>query len=256
MEPQGQPPPTVVVPLTQEEQANLEISRRKGKCLRLGDSDGVDATMSETLVEKPANTQQTGLEKRLSYKDKLTNAKRPPGEWMDWPDEDGDEDLLPRIEHMAELPSRLCNGPNVTFTKEEKLEMWQSWRKAIMVKPLHRSIGYTSLCNRAKPMWKMQGDFQAVNIGHGCFIFRFSNKEDYKRVLTEGLWNIGGYCIVVRQWTSFFKPDDDVVEKVITWVRFPSLAIWYFNQKSIEKIGALIGKVLRIDFSTKVACKG
>lgn len=43
---------------------------------------------------------------------------------------------------------------------------------------------------------------------------------------------------------------------MITWIRLPSLPIWYFKEKSIEKIGALIGKVLKLDYSTKVACKG
>lgn len=155
-------------------------------------------------------------QQKLPYKDKLTNVQKTPEEWKDWPDEEGYEDLLPKIDHLADAPSRWYKGPNVTFSREEKLELWKPWRKAVIVKPLHKSIGYPVLCNRAKSMWRLKGEFQAVDIGHSCSIFRFSEKEDYKRVLTEGPWNIGGYCFIVCQWTPYFQPDKDVVECVIT----------------------------------------
>lgn len=92
MEPDGLLPAAAVTPLSREEQANLELSRRRGKRLRSGGSDGEDmevegnSPVSQKPTEPGFNSQPPNPGKQqISYKDKLTNAQRSPEECKDWP---------------------------------------------------------------------------------------------------------------------------------------------------------------------------
>lgn len=213
------PPPPAAVTLSQEEHDILTRSKRKSKRIRLPDSYGEDSGMDLEILDGAASepgklreAPKPVSETKQSYRDKLTNVKQGGDEWRDWSDTEEDEDLIPKFNDKSEPFMGPLHGPNVTFTPEEKELMWRPWRKAVIVKPLHRSIGYTALCSRAKSLWRLEGDFRAIDIGHGCFVCRFSRRDDYKRVLTEGPWSIGGYCLIVRQWNPYFRPENDVVE--------------------------------------------
>lgn len=79
MDQEGQPPPTVAIPLSQEEQANIELSRRRGKRLRQVDQDVEEIEMEEVEAStEGSNPPQTAATQRLSYKDKLANTRPPP----------------------------------------------------------------------------------------------------------------------------------------------------------------------------------
>lgn len=254
----------MVTSLLQEQHEILTRSKRKTKRVRLSDSDGEESGAECTAMEEdketdPKEAKAVNLkeaEPKLSYQDKLTRAGRTPIEWMDWSDTEGDEDLILKTYENSLPTLETMLGPNVTFTAEEKEAMWKPWRKALIVKPMRKSVGYVALCNRAKPMWRLEGEFQVVDIGNGYFLFRFSKQADYKQVLMEGPWSIGGYCIIVRQWTPYFWADKDTVDKVTTWVRLPYLPVGYYTENGIKKIGEQIGKVLKMDFSTTHVNKG
>lgn len=134
--------------------------------------------------------------------------------------------------------------------------MWKPWRKALIIRPLHYSIGYKVLCDRAKVMWKLEGEFHALDLGHGCFLFRFSKCQDYKNVLLGGPWNIGDYCVVVRRWNPWFDPSEDILEKVNAWIRVSGILVWCYNPIGFKCIGDKLGKVMKIDHSTKYVYRG
>lgn len=84
---------------------------------------------------------------------------------------------------VTESEKTLGDLPNTIFTKEEEA-VWQPWRKALIVKSLHYSIGYKVLCEKAMQLWNLTGSSHVIDLGFGCFLFRFSNTDDYKNVLT------------------------------------------------------------------------
>ncbi|GLT56165.1 hypothetical protein SLA2020_292320 [Shorea laevis] len=261
----SQPKETTV--LTTEERANLERSRRKSKRPR-----GLDLPIDEALdglsIIPEINKVVTGspeeaaapdpVKPKVSYKEKLTNgrvdkrtnADGREDEWKDWLDSEEDDQLLEKFE-ATDGEQKEYPWPNVTFTKEEKEIMWKPWRKALIIRPLHHSIGYKVLCDRAKALWKLEGEFHALDLGYGCFLFRFSKRQDYKNVLLGGPWNVGGYCVVVRRWNPWFDPAEDVLEKVNAWVRVSRIPVWCYNPIGLKRIGDKLGKVLKIDHSTQ-----
>ncbi|GLT84065.1 hypothetical protein SLE2022_023160 [Rubroshorea leprosula] len=166
-----------------------------------------------------------GAEKpKISYEDKLTNVGGHQDEWKDWPDEGEDDPLLERWDCAKNVIFE-SKWPNITFTKEEKEAMWKPWKESLIIEPLHHSIGYTVICGRAKTLWSLEGEFHAINLAFGCFLFRFSKREDYKRVLIGGPWNLEGYCVVVRRWSPYFHLDNDELERITVWVCVPRALI-------------------------------
>ncbi|GLT67936.1 hypothetical protein SLA2020_402090 [Shorea laevis] len=253
------------VPLSTEERANLERSRRRGKRQRASDPPLEEALDGLSIVpEKEQPTEAMDITEasrklerpKVSYRDKLTNAAGHEDEWKDWEEiGEGNDPLLESFE--ATDGETLEEGiPNAIFTKEEKEALWKPWRKAVIVKPLHYSVGYKVLCDRAKQLWSLSGTFHAIDLGFGSFLFRFSNRDDYKRVITEGPWQIGGYCVVVRRWHPNFRVDSDVIEKINVWVRIPALPIWCYNDVGMQRVGEQLGKVLKMDYATKHAVRG
>ncbi|GLU16773.1 hypothetical protein SLE2022_331880 [Rubroshorea leprosula] len=102
----------------------------------------MDITEASRKLEKP----------KVSYCDKLTNVTRHEDEWKDW-EEIGEGNNLLLESFKATDGEKLEEGiPNVIFTKEEKEALWKPWRKVVIVKPLHYSVGYKVLCDRPKQL--------------------------------------------------------------------------------------------------------
>ncbi|KAH7864741.1 hypothetical protein Vadar_033309 [Vaccinium darrowii] len=52
------------------------------------------------------------------------------------------------------------------------------WENALIVKPIGYPIGYKSLCSKVRPLWDLQGDFSALDIGMGFIVFKFDMISD------------------------------------------------------------------------------
>lgn len=117
------------------------------------------------------------------------------------------------------------------------------------------SIGYKALLNRVKRLWEIQGDFEAVDLGLGFFLFKFEVKSDFTKVFTGGPWVILDHYLTVRKWKADFKPS--VAEDISTavWVRF-KLPIEYYNEKFLFHIAKLIGKPIKVDLNTATTTRG
>lgn len=250
-------------PLSVEEREELVRSRMRGKRCRTTEEglfDSLEAIVAEKHKVVPEfhilpPSPPPAEPQKLSYRDKVRNVQANPETWKDWSDSEDDEELLEPIT-VPEIPMKECRGPNVVFSKEEKEEMWKPWRKTLIIKPMHHAIGYKVLSTRARSLWKIEGEFRIMDLGFSCFIFRLSKKSDYRRMLMEGPWSIGGYAISVRRWSPTFKPEKDVVDRVTTWVRFPQLPAWCYTELGLRRVGSLLGRVLKVDYDTKFACRG
>ncbi|KAI9125378.1 hypothetical protein K1719_003994 [Acacia pycnantha] len=64
---------------------------------------------------------------------------------------------------------------------------------------------------------KQRGVITLINIGHGFFVVKFSNKEDLSTALTGGPWMIYDHYLTVQPWEAKFKPDKATVDKAAVW---------------------------------------
>lgn len=88
------------------------------------------------------------------------------------------------------------------------------------------------------------------------FLFKFDCPDDYKYALLEGPWFIGGHHLSMRRWTQNFKSSNAFVNTSVVWARLPELPIEYFDKSVLEKVGARIGRLIKVDNTTEKVLRG
>ncbi|XP_021744863.1 uncharacterized protein LOC110710829 [Chenopodium quinoa] len=146
--------------------------------------------------------------------------------------------------------------PVIRLSKEEKTMLRQPWKTSLIIKLFSGRIGYMGLMRRLKKKWNIKGELALTDIGCNYYIARFSNKDDYNYVLTQGPWLLDDNYLTIRKWVPNFIPDETPIRLLTAWVRIPNLPVEYFDISFLNKIGSKIGKVLRVDKTTAQAERG
>ncbi|XP_075665018.1 uncharacterized protein LOC142634603 [Castanea sativa] len=95
-----------------------------------------------------------------------------------------------------------------------------------------------------------------VDLGKDFFLIRFSLQSDYRRVLKDGPWFMGGHYLSIRNWEANFGPSTTNVSSIAIWVHLLELPIEYYDISVLKDIGKAIGPVLRIDTHTAAETRG
>ncbi|KAI9127860.1 hypothetical protein K1719_000853 [Acacia pycnantha] len=83
------------------------------------------------------------------------------------------------------------------------------------------------------------------------------SKEDRDYAYYEGPWMINDHYLLVQRWRPNFNPGRaDCQRKVAVWIRIPDLPLEFCTVESLEIIGNMIGKIIKIDRSTSIYDKG
>lgn len=92
-----------------------------------------------------------------------------------------------------------------------------------------------------------------IDLGNDYYLAKLKNIQDYDFVLTEGPWMVANHYLTIRRGFPDFQPDEDVINKLEVWVRFPELSIEYFDAPFLMRVGERIGKVIKVDRTTVMA---
>ncbi|CAL5378273.1 unnamed protein product [Camellia sinensis] len=115
-------------------------------------------------------------------------------------DEDGDTHI------QVGNQSQRNNGiPRIALPKKLLQEIRQPWTNALIVRLLGKSVGYKMLCTRVKTLWRLQDEFNVIDLGNNYFLFKFSSQEDCAMVYSGGSWVIVDHYLTVRKWEPDFK---------------------------------------------------
>ncbi|XP_019168107.1 PREDICTED: uncharacterized protein LOC109163847 [Ipomoea nil] len=105
-------------------------------------------------------------------------------------------------------------------------------------------------------MWKLEAGFELIALTHDFFIAKFETLTDYDAVKYGGPWMVLDDYLVTQEWRPNFDPRINKMDKLLAWLRFPSLPIEYFDDDFLKKIGKVIGRPVKIDLTTGMASKG
>ncbi|KAL0002524.1 hypothetical protein SO802_016305 [Lithocarpus litseifolius] len=86
-----------------------------------------------------------------------------------------------------EFPELPIGEKAVKFSGSTKTRIRAPWTNALIVKVFGKTVGYHFLHSRITSMWKPIGRMDCVDLGNDLFLIKFQVKEDYARVLREGL---------------------------------------------------------------------
>ncbi|CAN1749243.1 hypothetical protein LINPERHAP1_LOCUS3639 [Linum perenne] len=174
---------------------------------------------------------------------KVPSSAEPGKEWIGV----GENDIISSVD----------NGfRSLQISETLKTKLCKPWTNSVIIRLMGKTIGYSYLCHRLKAMWRPLGSMHIVDIDRDCFIVKFSNEQDYFKALTAGPWMILEHYLVVQQWDPTFRVAETLPTKMVVWVRFPHLPILFYHPEILTALGNLIGRCVRVDFSTQNADRG
>ncbi|KAJ4834127.1 hypothetical protein Tsubulata_012614 [Turnera subulata] len=111
------------------------------------------------------------------------------------------------------------------------------------------------LRTRLVQIWQPKGQLDLLDLGAGCFLARLSQSDDIERVIKRGPWMVQGHYLIVRQWFPKFRPELDVIERTLAWVRLPGLPLMYYYDDFLETVARGVGCLIRVDSNTSTTSR-
>lgn len=93
-----------------------------------------------------------------------------------------------------------------------------------------------------KRIWGKLGIGKIVMIGKGVFTLRFTSLESCLKVKTDGFQFFDQKPFITQLWGPDMIIDKNAIHKAAIWIKFPSLPLKYWGDKSLFKIAGMIGK--------------
>lgn len=146
--------------------------------------------------------------------------------------------------------------PSISFLARVHEKLSEPWKNSVVVKLLGRTIGYRTLCTRLNGLWKTAMPYLVIDLENNYFLIRFRSAGDVVDALTKGLWLIMGHYLTVQQWTPSFDFLNTVLDRVTVWIRLPGFAVHLYDKKVLQKLGQLVGTVIKIDSNTASSTRG
>nr|POE89018.1 hypothetical protein CFP56_47319 [Quercus suber] len=140
-----------------------------------------------------------------------------------------DEDVDSDCENEEAANRNRVGRVNVKLSKETKRRIRGPWSRAIIVKLVGRSVGFTYLQSKLSQLWRPSARMDCVDLGYGFFLVRFFSKEDLDSVLMKGPWFIGDHFLSIRPWEPFFKPSTANVALIAVLIRLYELPIELYD---------------------------
>ncbi|KAI3989506.1 hypothetical protein MKX01_022781 [Papaver californicum] len=201
-----------------------------------------------------AHPVQMGSSKSFSYKDACIHSDT---RWRNCIQEWGLHDLgLELEESTTEMMADVDDGtPMIDLDADTQKNIIQPWKYCLISKVVRKMMGFKYLSLKVNELWKLNGKVQILDLGCDFFLFKFDNPYDYRFALLEGPWFIGGHHLSMRIWTPNFKPSETSVHTTVVWVRLPELPLEYFDKTVLEKVGAKIGRLIKVDSTTELVLR-
>jgi len=147
---------------------------------------------SETAVPpKPSDDRQ------FSFRDKLVGASVP----------------VPRQETIDLIGKQLAKidleegdrlRPHCYIDDSVVVGRRKKYQEFIIVKLLGKDLGFFTMCDRLKGIWKLTKGFDMVDVGYGFYIIQFDMAEDREKVISGRPCMVFDHCLAVQPWKPNF----------------------------------------------------
>ncbi|KAI9118871.1 hypothetical protein K1719_010316 [Acacia pycnantha] len=147
--------------------------------------------------------------------------------------------------------------PVLTMTKEQYTAWCGPWMNSLIIKVLRCSVPKHVLLDKVRIMWKAQQPLKMVPLSNKYYVVSFSSNEDRDYAYHEGPWMIDDHYLLVQRWRPNFNPwKADCQRRIAIWVRISDLPMDFCMVESLNIIGNMIRKIIKIDRSTSIYDKG
>ncbi|KAI3883878.1 hypothetical protein MKX03_017341 [Papaver bracteatum] len=220
---------------------------------------GIDCENSERSEDPQIGGKkfQQGFSKPASYKGAFVNSDlRWERCFQEWGLKELDMDLDGDDVSMTADATAVDGIPSVSLDIETQKRIIQPWKRCLIGKVVGKTVGFKFISYKVNELWKPTGKIQILDLGNEFFLFKFDCPDDYRFALLEGPWFIGGHHLSMRRWTPNFKSSIASVNTSVVWDRLPELPLEFFDKYVLEKVGAKIGRLIKVDNTTELVLRG
>lgn len=82
------------------------------------------------------------------------------------------------------------------------------------------------------------------NLGDHKVLFMFDNKIEVEKVIQSEPWTFNKHLIVMERYDTNSSIDDLTLDRTTFWLQVHGLPIKFINEKVVEKICEVLGKVI------------
>ncbi|XP_057417870.1 uncharacterized protein LOC130712053 [Lotus japonicus] len=189
------------------------------------------------------------LPERPSFRDKLMGGARAeaPKEVKDLVDQGR---MKIQLVNGNRLLPRIVTDPSVVE------EMSAPWKEALVVTLLGKTLGYRTMKLKLANVWRLNGEFDMIDVGNGFYMVKFDIKEDKEKVMNGGPWMLFDHYLAVSTWSPKFISPATRVTNTLAWVRIPGLNVVFYDESYLLSVARAIGKPIKVDRNTLKADRG
>lgn len=115
---------------------------------------------------------------------------------------------------------------------------------------------YNYLYTRLQQKWNVEGDWKLVDLINDYFVVKFEIDEDLNFVFTSGPWIIAGQYLAMQKQRPGFCPATAHITHMVAQITVTAIQLECFDVWSLQRIGNLLGKLLKIDTLTTARNRG
>ncbi|XP_058776932.1 uncharacterized protein LOC131651274 [Vicia villosa] len=124
------------------------------------------------------------------------------------------------------------------------------WDTALIMYAIGRNLSMNIVKNYMRKMWSFVALPEMFYNEEGYFIMRFKTETERDEVMMKGPYTIQNMPMVILEWRPDFSMERDMLHTVPIWVTLPQLPLHLWGEKSLGKIGSVIGNPLYTDECT------
>lgn len=99
----------------------------------------------------------------------------------------------------------------------------------------------------ARKGWSLTRELKVLDLERNVFVFQFTEKQDFLKVLRGRPWSIQSHLLNLQLWEEDMVQEEVNVDLWPIWVQFHGLPFCFLNRENALDLGSMIGKVVAVE---------
>lgn len=111
----------------------------------------------------------------------------------------------------------------------------------------NRSYTRATMESILQKAWNLQSGFSVIEIAGSVFLFKFSDIEEYYRILCGRPWTINGCLLNLLERTKYNSCEEMDFGRCRVWIQMLNFPMEVMCLKNVVMIGGYVGEVVMVE---------